>query len=924
MTSALLNNRYRIIRALGKGGFGETFLAEDSHMPSRRLCVIKQLKPVANKPQVYQLVKERFQREAAILEQLGEGHAQIPKLYAYFAEAGEFYLVQEWIEGVTLNQKVKEDGVLSESALKEILLNILPVLDYIHNRGIIHRDIKPANIILRQKDGKPVLIDFGIAKETMYAGVDILGEVTTSIVIGTMGYMPPEQAAGKPVYATDIYSLGMTAIYLLTGKRPQDLKANLKTGETIFSGSDRNISSSLAAVLQRAVRSHHKERYSNAREMLLALHPVDRVLPQLPKTITPSPIVPSFQAETSNATEPETRTFLSTNQSNSETKPPENRQDYRNRQILLNKVKNYWIKGVLESSLHGKALIELGLEKRLDAIASPWGMAWETPDIPRQILPPKSKVINQFDQLGEGRSLLILGEPGGGKTTTLLELARDLINRANRDINHPIPVLFNLSSWTIEKQGLAKRDKISSLANWLVQELNTKYQVSKQIGQAWVKDEQLLLMLDGLDEVSNERRDLCVQAINQFIQEHGQTEIVVCSRIKDYEALSTRLHFQGAVFIQPLNLDQIHQYLAAAGEDLAAVNTALQTDITLQELARSPLILSIITLAYRGMSITDLPGINLAARRQHLFDNYIKRMFDRRSPNSEYSQEQSMRWLTWLAKRMYQDSQTVFLIERMQPKWLKTKLQQQIYSLGLLMIFLIVGGLIGQMLLPIKRVIFWLILIPVILAPILEVNRINPVESLKWSWNNGSRNIIRGLMLGLLFGLILKLPYELIFNPLHWQIFAPHMRNFLFYSLIRGVVFAAIIGTIFGLVRGMTSPSIQTIAVPNQGIWQSVKNAIVFGLIGFLMLGIAAKILYWPVFFWGTFGLCFGMVAGGGEACIKHFVLRLVLYLNGYIPWNYARFLDWGTDRIFLQKVGGGYIFVHRLLLEHFAQIGNP
>jgi len=313
--------------------------------------------------------------------------------------------------------------------------------------------------------------------------------------------------------------------------------------------------------------------------------------------------------------------------------------------------------------------------------------------------------------------------------------------------------------------------------------------------------------------------------------------------------------------------------------------------------------------------------MNLAERRQHLFDNYIKRMFDRRSPNSEYSQERSMRWLTWLAQRMYQESQTVFLIERMQPKWLKTKLQQQIYSLGLLMIFLIVGGLIGQMLLPIKRVIFWLILIPVILAPILGVNRINPVESLKWSWKNGSRNIIRGLMLGLLFGLILKLPYELIFNPLHWQIFAPHMRNFLFYSLIRGIVFASIIGIIFGLVRGMTSPSIQTIAVANQGIWQSLKNAIVFGLIGFLMLGIAAKILNWPIFFWGTFGLSFGMVAGGGEACIKHFVLRLVLYLNGYIPWNYARFLDWGTDRIFLQKVGGGYIFVHRLLLEHFAQI---
>jgi serine/threonine-protein kinase len=129
---------------------------------------------------------------------VGEGSTQIPRLYAYFAEQGQFYLVQEWIEGVTLNATLQRNGSLGERDVKEILLSILPILDYVHNRGIIHRDIKPNNIILRQHDGKPVLIDFGIAKETMGMMVNPQGEMTSSIVVGTKGFMPLEQAVGKP------------------------------------------------------------------------------------------------------------------------------------------------------------------------------------------------------------------------------------------------------------------------------------------------------------------------------------------------------------------------------------------------------------------------------------------------------------------------------------------------------------------------------------------------------------------------------------------------------------------------------------------------------------------------------------------------------------------------------------------------------
>jgi serine/threonine-protein kinase len=150
------------------------------------------------------------------------------------------------------------------------LASLLAVLDYLHARGIIHRDIKPSNIILRQEDSKPVLIDFGIAKEIVNTIVDGGGEITSSIAVGTLGYMPPEQAAGKPVYASDLYSLALTAIYLLTGKRPQDLDTNLQTGEMTWRRDNLNIISSFAGVLSKATRSHPSDRYSTAKEMLAA------------------------------------------------------------------------------------------------------------------------------------------------------------------------------------------------------------------------------------------------------------------------------------------------------------------------------------------------------------------------------------------------------------------------------------------------------------------------------------------------------------------------------------------------------------------------------------------------------------------------------------------------------------------------------
>jgi hypothetical protein len=236
----------------------------------------------------------------------------------------------------------------------------------------------------------------------------------------------------------------------------------------------------------------------------------------------------------------------------------------RNRDRMLQKVRAFWVEGVLEHSLHGAALINMGLEQHPEAIAHPWEMLVQQGDQPPAPFAPGTTIATVFDALGG--EVLILGAPGAGKTTMLLELTRDLISRAARDDSHPLPVVFNLASW-------ARRRR--PLTDWLVDELNMRYDVPRKIGQTWVDADQILPLLDGLDEVQAEHREACVDAINIFRGDHGLVSLVVCSRIADYDALAARLKLQDAVRIQPLTPAQIDAYLARAGSQLAVLRGVL-------------------------------------------------------------------------------------------------------------------------------------------------------------------------------------------------------------------------------------------------------------------------------------------------------------------------------------------------------------
>lgn len=294
----LLRDRYRVLQALGHGGFGATFLAKDESLPGSPYCVIKQLRPAATSPHVMQMARDLFRREAKTLGKIGN-HPQVPRLLDYFEANQEFYLVQEYISGSTLQQEVKQFGPLTEAGVKQFLSEVLPMLQYIHSHQVIHRDIKPANLIRRAQDKKLVLIDFGAVKDQVNPQRAGASEQTalTAYAIGTPGYAPPEQMAMRPVYASDIYALGVTCIYLLTGKSPKDLDYDPTTGEILWQ-EHVHVSGHFIDVLKKMLEVSVRHRYQNAGEVLRALD-LEPYLDSLAQSMV-KPVKPSRNSDQTN------------------------------------------------------------------------------------------------------------------------------------------------------------------------------------------------------------------------------------------------------------------------------------------------------------------------------------------------------------------------------------------------------------------------------------------------------------------------------------------------------------------------------------------------------------------------------------------------------------------------------------------------
>ena len=674
--------------------------------------------------------------------------------------------------------------------------------------------------------------------------------------------------------------------------------------------------------------------------------------------------------------------------------PTERTPDQRSRQVLLEKARRFWVNGLLTPLRDEESFIHLKLQWVNDAIAHPWADVID----PRQTAAP-ANIYQAFRSAH--RALLILGAPGAGKTVSLVELAEYLLAMAATDAMQPIPVILNLSSWA---------GKQLDIAAWVVEEMVAKYQIPRRMGRNWLAQDRLLLLFDGLDEMDASYRADCVAALNAFRQAHGLVDMAVCCRQEAYETIVTihdaRLVLNGAVLVRPLTTAQIKANTAPALAEM------LFQDDALLEMAQTPLVLHMMQAAY-GDGNTFGWGTAVSATPHHLFDLYIRRMFQRQMERGgdARANERMAAHLTWLARQMRQHNQSIFLIEQLQPGWLGNASAEQsrngrwqwaylfltrsvltalwgtpigwgfiqlirvnppvievhflnrvaaLFSImaspwnGLFSVFVYVlcTGCVAAVVdglfftwrqrrgdeAHIDRRLGWLQLLTTggivwaagtwlysltddwwlalslggmtATAFILSFGYLNYGQSfhteirsrdaLEWSWRQAARLGVLGVLL------------SLIWSGIAWMQ-EPGSARWLVNFFNTGLAFF--------LLGGISGKRTEAQSRPNEGMWIAAQNGVKAALL--LSVPIFVLVSVTVDFMSGLYsGLLFGLLGGvvhGMNDVTKHLVIRSLLRLQGRVPLHYARFLDYAADCALLRKVGGGYAFSHRLLLEHFA-----
>lgn len=620
----------------------------------------------------------------------------------------------------------------------------------------------------------------------------------------------------------------------------------------------------------------------------------------------------------------------------------------------------------LEQSLHNKVFIVLGKQEQPEQVKRLWDAEVKIGSKPPEPLLPQTSILEVFERPEIAGQLLILGAPGAGKTTTMLDLAQSLIDKAIQDSSYPIPVLFNLSSW---------KDPRLLISTWLVEELKSKYGVRKDIGKKLIEEKQLLPMLDGLDEVKPEHQESCVDSINQWLQgDYRPLSIVVCSRREEYANYKTHLHLNGAIVLQELTDEQIQDYLSKVKRfDLCQL---LQQDTVLLELVKTPLLLSITVLSYEELSLQRWQQLTSTKQRiKMLFGAYGQMMLHREIESKAYRKLtpptaiQTQRWLIFLAQQLQRESQTEFLIEKIQLSWLVTGKRKKAYQWTASLIYglcgLIGGVILGVFLGLLDGLIaglhhgliyglnsaqglgftyaltfgiaFWLV--ELINKQEQEI-KLDESFSWHWSFKEAKKSSILGLITGLIFSIFFWLTFLfliLVITLSEMQINSINdVFEVLIFLLIVWVIFALFFGLIGaligGLIGGIAGAEVNIKRIPNQGIWKSANKALFITLSSYLIIGLIFGLINWQQHglvsglvagagFGSFWGLTSGLSSAAGKATIRHLALRLTLYKNGSIPWNYARFLNYCTERCFLQRVGGRYRFIHKLLQDYFAEM---
>jgi tetratricopeptide (TPR) repeat protein len=592
---------------------------------------------------------------------------------------------------------------------------------------------------------------------------------------------------------------------------------------------------------------------------------------------------------------------------------------------------------------------------------------------PSQLLPPETTIAQVFDQCS-GR-LLILGEPGAGKTTSLLDLALELVARAEADPQQRIPVVVDLSDWqptapqatsmwgrvASRRAGFSQKNHRDdrpeqlpawSIADWLAAKVREKYGFTpQQIGQ-WLEEKQLVPLLDGLDEVRPEYQQKCVKAINEWLNSSDlrPRQLALCCRREQYEAYPEKLELEGAVYLQDLTDEQIQTFLQKANR--SELSESLVADPNLLALIRRPLLLSIAVLAYGELDPIELQRATSAnARLNLLLDAYVQRMLMQDTDSRFYrkgkipNSRQTQKWLGILAWQLEQDSKIDFSIEEMQPSWLLTRRQQWIYVSIIVLISGFTNGLLVGLIAGISGGLI-ASLFSGIVAGFLAMEDIKLVDMIQVFISSYEQ---------------MKLLYKRLIDELINDVFSSVISviKVIFVALIVALI-GALIGALTGALTGVLTgaltgswlfglsfglffgaflvPAIllteliriiaKKSAFPNQEIRSSIQNSVLFTLFWVLSsLLILDWLWYWheqSLWFYFTFlGAYCGLLVVGSllpfrNTCVQHSVLHLVLFFAGLIPGNYARFLNYATERLLFQRVGRRYKFVHDLFKQFF------
>jgi hypothetical protein len=627
----------------------------------------------------------------------------------------------------------------------------------------------------------------------------------------------------------------------------------------------------------------------------------------------------------------------------------------QNRDTLIHILRQEYVRQ-LEHSLREVAMNSVGLHEYRDDIRSSVQLVLRGSSLTREDpLPSYTSIVQAYDHAGQ--RLLILGEPGAGKTTLLLDLACELLARAESDSALPIPVIFNLSGWANQKP---------PLESWLINQLQLVYNIPSPLSLAWLKQDNWLLLFDGLDEIEESLQPACIEAINAYQGEEHSIPLVVCSRPHGSQAQESQLALSHAVIVQPLQERQVIEYFEQLGEPVAAIREAVRSNVTLRKLITTPLMLHVLVLAYRSETVIDLPQLGSPEeQRRQILDRCMRRMLEQQTAGRQFSLQQTRSWLAWLAQQMKQHQLTEFYLEWLQPNWLTTESSQNQYRLFVMLVYGVVGGLlygvvgaliyglIGKMLYGLVLGLLLGLVLGLVGGLVDEIKIIRPaevltwswksvwrglfagmsdikkprlLESLDWSWNSIWQGVIVGLVVGLLawlvgYGLIGGLLAGLIGGVVGWLLVG------LVGSLLAGLV-CGLIGGVIDEVSGEQIDKDMHIR-SNQGIHDAGWKALCYGLIGGLLVGLVAGLIggWMGGQVYGlTVGIFLGVFLGtliaqltGGRAYICHYALRYVFYRNGAMPWHYLRFLEEAIEHNLLWRVAGGYRFAHPLFIDCFA-----